>query len=237
MNLFLVKTFGLIKSTGRLAFSLFLASLGLIIIVFVYLKADEFIENKRAEKYEASLDWNADLKRIGFDAKAKTKLTDGRLYLQLKLNGYPEYLTHPSLVAKNLGADFIIDFVDSDGFTVYSKRIKLSEFMTMVDSENTPQGLSTQYSEYLSVESYKRFEKLQIGWSLETNIPKDKTPIKNNGELDLSSSDHCAPSLSRSERLKRLARHGVVRETGQGSFSAGTKTILFQYDGTVLYCN
>lgn len=48
--------------------------------------------------------------------------------------------------------------------------------------------------------------------------------------------DHCAPGLSKSERMKRLGRHGTVRETGAGTFEAGDRTISFGYDGSLAYC-
>ncbi|MDY0746547.1 hypothetical protein SNE35_18685 [Paucibacter sp. R3-3] len=48
--------------------------------------------------------------------------------------------------------------------------------------------------------------------------------------------DHCAPSLSKAERMKRLAQHGTVRETGTGTFEAGERTISFGYDGALAYC-
>lgn len=48
--------------------------------------------------------------------------------------------------------------------------------------------------------------------------------------------DHCAPGLLKAERLKRLAQHGTVRETGAGEFQAGGRTIHFMYDGSLAYC-
>lgn len=42
--------------------------------------------------------------------------------------------------------------------------------------------------------------------------------------------DHCAPGLSKAERLKRLAQHGTVRETGAGEYQPGGRTINFIYD-------
>jgi len=49
--------------------------------------------------------------------------------------------------------------------------------------------------------------------------------------------DHCAPGLSKAERMKRLAQHGTVRETGTGAFEAGGRTVTFGYDGGLLYCH
>jgi hypothetical protein len=49
--------------------------------------------------------------------------------------------------------------------------------------------------------------------------------------------DHCAPGLSKAERMKRLAQHGTVRETGTGAFEASGRTVTFGYDGGLLYCH
>lgn len=47
--------------------------------------------------------------------------------------------------------------------------------------------------------------------------------------------DHCAPDLSRTERLKRLAQHGAVRETGTGHYEASERSVAF-FEGKLVYC-
>ena len=48
--------------------------------------------------------------------------------------------------------------------------------------------------------------------------------------------DHCAPGISKAERLKRLSQYGTVREVGNASFEAGGRTVSFHYDGSLLHC-
>lgn len=50
-------------------------------------------------------------------------------------------------------------------------------------------------------------------------------------------SDPCAPGLTRAERLKRLAAVGSVRQTGTDQFEAGSRTVMFGYNGGLIYCN
>jgi len=48
--------------------------------------------------------------------------------------------------------------------------------------------------------------------------------------------DHCAPSLSKAERLKRLALKGNVRETGANTYTAGGGYVSFNYGDSLLQC-
>lgn len=50
-----------------------------------------------------------------------------------------------------------------------------------------------------------------------------------------SPTDHCAPNLSKAERLERLAAYGDVREVGYQTFQAGTHRVEFA-GGVVFSC-
>lgn len=50
------------------------------------------------------------------------------------------------------------------------------------------------------------------------------------------SADHCAPSISKAERFKRLSKYGAVRETGLNEYSAGSKSITFLSPTELLNC-
>jgi hypothetical protein len=49
--------------------------------------------------------------------------------------------------------------------------------------------------------------------------------------------DHCAPNLSKAERLKRLALKGNIRETGANTYTAGNGYVTFSYLGDLISCN
>lgn len=55
-----------------------------------------------------------------------------------------------------------------------------------------------------------------------------KQEVKKSGE-----SDHCAPNLKKSERLRRLALNGRVRETGYETFSTGNYEIVFSNESVI----
>jgi hypothetical protein len=74
-------------------------------------------------------------------------------------------------------------------------------------------------------------------WTFDTQIPKVVTPTSSSKPLAVGGTDHCAPSLSRAERLKRLAMFGTVRETGKDTYSAGGRSVMLGWDGGVIYCN
>lgn len=55
-------------------------------------------------------------------------------------------------------------------------------------------------------------------------------------DIKVEDTDHCAPNLSKAERLKRLALKGKVRETGANSYSAGSGYVTFNYSGDLISC-
>ena len=48
--------------------------------------------------------------------------------------------------------------------------------------------------------------------------------------MSLQEVDHCAPDLTKTERLRRLALKGTVRETGYQTYSTGNYEIVFSAD-------
>jgi hypothetical protein len=92
-------------------------------------------------------------------------------------------------------------------------------------------ALNGQFQEFVSIDTYKRFEKLVAEWTLETKLAS-----KPNWEAAPVLADPCAPNLNKTERLKRLAQHGEVRQNGANTFSASNRTVAFFDDGTLLDC-
>lgn len=227
------------KSISKPVAILFTALLGVVIVVFAYNQIADYLQKKKDQKYELVTEWNTDLTVIGLNARAKTKVVNGYLYVQLALDGYPAYLSHPALERKNRDAEFILKFIDSEKFELYERRIKVSQFTTSIGNDGKPEGLSHQFSSYISTDTYAKFGKLDIGWTIDTTIPDaSQQNSARSGKPGLAeSTDHCAPGVSRSERLKRLALHGPIRETSKDSYSAGSRSLTFFYDGSVLYCN
>lgn len=62
-------------------------------------------------------------------------------------------------------------------------------------------------------------------------------PPQSSGKLDYQNTDHCAPNLSREERLRRLALTGTVRETSYQTYSNGNHFVSFLSSGPeVAHC-
>ena len=66
-------------------------------------------------------------------------------------------------------------------------------------------------------------------------VKKENKPF-NPDEYLKENTDHCAPSLSKAERLKRLALKGNVRETGANTYTAGGGYVSFNYGDSLLQC-
>lgn len=223
------------RSTFKVAISIFLAVIALSLVGLAVWKINDHWTKQEAKQYEVIKDWPVDLKEnLKITLLARTKLVDGRLLSEINIDGYPAYLSDPRLQAKNRTAGITLLFQDKDGFKVHSKAIQMPEFSSIVDANGKKSGLRHEFDDYMSSETYSRFARLRIEWSLDTELPLSPSPVPSS---DSQIADHCAPNLSKAERLKRLTQHGSLRETGNGEYSAGDRSVLFNsYDGALIYC-
>jgi hypothetical protein len=198
-------------------------------------KFQDMKDEADTKQYEVIKLWPVDLKdNLQVTLLARTKLVGGRPLAEVNIDGYPAYLTEPRLQAKNRSAGITLLFQDKDGFKVQAKPIAIHEFSQIVDAKGARSGLRYEFTDYMSVADYARVSQLRVEWTLETVIPP--TPVATNS-AEASQGDHCAPNLSKAERLKRLSKHGSVRETGVGGYQAGSREVLFStYDASLVYC-
>ncbi|NWL18842.1 hypothetical protein [Pseudomonas umsongensis] len=221
-------------AAAKLAISLFLAGLALTITIGLIFWGTKSYENSQAKQYETIKEWSTDLTaNLGFQIQAKTKVVSNQLLLSINVDGYPAYLSDPRLAQQNEKAQIIVHFVDQDGFRVFSRPIGLSAFSYIVGAKGEKIGLQTQLKEHVSIEDYKRFQHFQVEWTLQTEAPPEPAPI---AEVEKRRLDHCAPNISREERLKRLSMHGELRQTSSNAFSAGDRSLMFGFDGKLLIC-
>lgn len=233
-----MKASDFLRATAKTALSIFLAFIALSFVGALIWAAVNYKTKEAAKQYEVVRDWKVDLsKDLQMQLKAKTKVIESKLLVSLEFDGYPDYLSAPTLAFAKKNARITTIFTDSDGFKLFEKAIPLPE-MTSVISNGKRVGLAHQFDEFIDVEMYKRFATLQISWNFATEIPKvpaiDAPAIGAPAEGKLL--DHCAPSLTKAERLRRLSQYGTVRETGGGEFSVGNRSVMFGYDGSVLIC-
>ena len=219
------------RASARTAIAIFLALLALTVAIAVFFLAKEAYEKQQAKPYETVKDWKIDLREpLSLELRARTKLVDSKLLVAIEVAGYPSYLAAP----KNKDAQLTIEFVDSDGFRVFAKPVKVSEFTSIVGKGGESTGLEHQFDDYLGVEAYKRFGRLQVGWTLDVKAaPLPPAAVATQPQPTL---DHCALGLTKAERLKRLAQHGTVREAGNGEYTAGGRSVYFMFDGTLISC-
>lgn len=218
-----------LKGTFRLAAAIFLALVGLAAAVAIFLYAKESRELEAAKPFEAVKSWQVDLDDpLGVGIQARTKLVAGRLFVSVEVTGHPKYFVDP----RNREGTLHFEFLDKDDFKVTTHPVMISDFTTIVGEQGEPIGLQHQYEEDFDVERYRQLSRMQVGWNLVTE-PQPAVEAQTAKPI----LDHCAPGLSRAERLKRLAQHGQIRETGRGSFAAGGRSVtFFEYDGTILNC-
>lgn len=231
-----MKIFAFLKSTMRLTTAIFLSGLALIVVIGLGSVGYNAWEKSRAKQYETIKEWKADTQaNLQFLLFARTKLVDGRLFLKVNTNAFPEYLKNPYLKAQKADQEVILNFVDADGFKVYSKSIAVKSFSTNVDSEGKPIALSFEADEVMDVRTYASMAHIDVQWTIDTTTPANLTAAETPPRQLL---DHCAPNLSKAERLRRLAQHGEVRQTGDGNFSVGYRSLTFlHYDNSLLSCH
>jgi hypothetical protein len=218
-----------IKGALKVALGIFIAVVGLAGASWGVWALWNAKEKQEAKQYEVVKAWQSDLKQyLKMDLVARTKVVDGQLMTAVEIEGFPDFLSHPKIGRQNFDRNLTLIFVDSDGFEVYRKELKISDFTSIVDSQGKKSGMQNQFTEFLEVAKYKSFARLRVQWNLVTEIPAEASPppvAKPTNPLKLQ--DHCAPGLSRVERLRRLAQYGTVREVGYGRFTAGSREINF----------
>lgn len=222
-----------LKGAFKIAVAMFLAVIALSVAGGIVWKVFDYREKEAAKQYEAPKDWSVDLTKIlQLRLQAKTKLVDGKLFASIKVDGYPAYLSEPPLSIQNSQGRFMLAFTDKDGFKLFEKDVPLNEMTKIVGASGRVSGLEYQFSQYSGVGDYINFAKLEVGWNFNVELPKVPTSIS---PVNSTALDHCAPNLTRAERLRRLALDGTVRETGYGQFSVGKKSIVLS-EGTVISC-
>lgn len=221
------------RSAFKVAVAIFIAVIALSIVWWGVWKVQDTWAKQDAKQYEVIKLWPVDLKEnLQLTLRTRTKLVDGRLFAEVNFDGYPAYLSDPRLEAKNRTASISLLFQDKDGFKVHSKSIQMAEFSSIVDAKGKKSGLSYEFDEYMSTETYVRITRLGVQWTLETVLPVSTSPASSEaGQI----ADHCAPNLSKAERLRRLAQHGVVRQTGEEVYDVGNRQLYFS-TGTLINC-
>lgn len=231
----LVRVRAFTSSAFRLALALALAFILTGVIVAAGYWGWTAQDRAQAQQAEKVRMWAKDLKtHLSMTLQAKTKLVDHTMYVSLEFDGYPDYLKHPW----NQSRGFTIKWEDADGFSQVEKFVKLSEFSTRVDNKDKPGGLFLQFTSFATPKNYNNLANISVEWTIDTSAPKPApivVPRPPEVGKDTSDSDHCAPGLTRQERMRRLAKHGQVRETGMGEFTVGSKR-LFYIGGELYSC-
>jgi hypothetical protein len=227
---------------GSLKIGLGLAiALGVLIAASVaYDSLEERQAKARAQKHEGVVTWPLDATVTpDLQFSIRTRLLDGDLRAIVIAKGYPEFLSHPA----NASAKVVFRFVDEAGFGVVDMDVPLHSLTRSGPTPDKISGLVGEAHVPLSVDRFERIKGVGFQYFIDTRaafVPEPKVvPSAPAPALSASDNgDHCAPGLSRAERLKRLARHGTVRDGGMGSFKAGGHHLMFSVgDGSLLYCN
>jgi hypothetical protein len=165
---------------------------------------------------------------------AKTKLVEQRLYAEFNFQGYPSYLEFPANRGDSTGLTLI--FQDKDGFKIFEKFVALHD-ISAIHNKGVKSGLSYEFNEFMGVDTYRRISQATVSWHLSLEPPKaaaGKTDFGPDND-PLSLFDHCAPNISKPERLKRLGKYGAVRQTGMGEYTVGEHKVHYLGGGSELY--
>ncbi|HPB21078.1 MAG TPA: hypothetical protein PLL48_02040 [Novosphingobium sp.] len=229
---------GFFAGAAKLGLGLFLASLALAAALGATYWSKMLYDEREAAPYAVPRSWSEDLSAsIGMKLEARTKLEDGSLLMLVTLQGSPAWVTDRELRRNNHDTGLLtLIFSDHDGFKVTEVQLPIKKFSNLVNAKDEVIALQAEADRLMDVKTYKRFASMSVQWRLATEQPRAAaaaaTPPASRGE------DHCAPGLSRAERLRRLATHGEVRETGAGSYGANSRSVVFStFDNSLVYCH
>lgn len=237
------------SSTLKLSIAIFFALISVIAVVVSYDKLNEYIKNNEMRPYAEVKNWAVDSADfLKANLSIKTRYADGGFDAIVELDKYPAYLSDPIIGLKNRDRSLFIIFLDKDGFELYKKQLEISTFTKDVDENGRPVGLRQQVNDLVSFDKYKKFDSVKVNWNLILEVPKpiappivpkaakaiEPAPSLTTPKVELP--DHCAPGLTRDERLRRLALRGSVRQTSADSFRVGFNSIDFYLGNNLLSC-
>jgi hypothetical protein len=226
---------GFFKGALKIAIAIVLAIVALGVLAGIVAYWYDAHQKSKARPYEMVKGWSYDASEpLGLKFAGRTKLVDNRLYADLRFDGNPPYLKSAANSSPNSKASITVHFKDKDGFKVYEKTVGLREFTTLLN-KGAAAGLTFEYDEFVGVETYARFDHVELMWNLDTSVPKPFID-PDDAKWESPAADHCAPDLSKAERLKRLGKHGSVREIGLNEYSAGGRSIKFLNATELLNC-
>lgn len=210
MKMYIDKAKKFLTSISRSVAILFFSLFGLMLVVFAYSSFKDYQDKKEAEVYKVVKDWEIDMSQVlKMQFNLKTRHINGHLEAIIDVAGYPDYLTVSGGWDKNRNNSLYFVFKDKDGFEIARKEVGLQEFTRVSDGKGGWIGLRTQATTYMSLDSYKSLSAIVIEWTLNTTVEKKVEQDKSKSLGDASSSDHCAPGLSRRENqaigLKRYS--------------------------------
>jgi len=129
-------------------------------------KLDEFKGQKTdGGKKSYVRDWPVQsVKSLGeISLRLKTTWRDGKLHYILSVSPYSSQIQKERERSFS-GAQFIINFFDTDGFELFSLPVKISEMTAVVDDAGKTDSMRATSSAACSVETYESLGVCSIGW-------------------------------------------------------------------------
>ena len=129
-------------------------------------KLDEFKGQKTdGGKKSYVRDWPVQsVKSLGeISLRLKTTWRDGKLHYILSVSPYSSQIQKERERSFS-GAQFIINFYDTDGFELFSLPVKISEMTGVVDDAGKTDSMRATSSAACSVETYESLGICSIGW-------------------------------------------------------------------------
>lgn len=224
------------QSVMKSSLILLIAGIGISATIWGGSEILKYQDKLAAKPYEKIKSWNISINdSLRFKMNVRTKLVDGYIMAQVNIDGYPDYLSDPRFTLLNKDSRIFLIFNDKDEFAIEEKEIPVHSFTKITDSLGKNVGLTFEFRDYWSAEKYASIDNIGIKYTMQTQLP-DSSSSSASKPIQDPKLDHCAPGLTKSERLKRLSQYGVTRQTGDNSFEIGYRSLTFFYDGSLLSC-
>ncbi len=95
-------------------------------------------------------------------------------------------------------------------------------------ASGSPKGYKAGYIDYLAVDYVQQRDAANKAAAAKLNSTQSANQV---------TSDPCAPGLTREQRLDRLKQFGIIRQTSEGTFEAGGRSVAFNpFGGQMFHC-
>ena len=152
----------------------------------------------------------------GVELNLSTMWRDNQLHYRFSVTGYSDALSNARDAATeqsplSLSPEFVLVFLDRDGFKAFEHRIPLRQMARIVDSKGEGAGLHANDEAYLDAAVYRRASSWNAFWNFGTHLPRAELKPPREGRTFKGPANGTSKTIWRDLSLWRRLERGMSK--------------------------